>query len=279
MSRVASSTLSSESESRQNQSRFHNMSSIPKYDVLAFGSHPDDVELSAGGTIAQMTAQGYRVGIVDLTAGELGSRGSAELRQKEAVKAAQILGVERRVNLNIPDGSIRNSRKNRQKVIEELRICRPDLILIPAPDCRHPDHPAGARLVADAAFYSGLVKIHTKGENTEPHEPWRPHHILHYMQSIPFEPTIVVDVSETWKIRTEAVHAYASQVFDATYEASEDEPETFISSAAFMDWYDARAKTYGYRVGASFGEPFLYRHGPIGTDDMIALLKKEKPLR
>ncbi|MDA0874155.1 MAG: PIG-L family deacetylase, partial [Bacteroidetes bacterium] len=137
------------------------MSALPKFDVLAFAPHPDDVELSAGGTVASMTAGGYRVGIVDLTRGELSSRGTVEQREQEALAAARILGVDRRVNLGIADGNIRNSRKNRLKVIAEIRATRPDILLLPAPECRHPDHPAGARLVADAAFQAGLVKIET----------------------------------------------------------------------------------------------------------------------
>lgn len=254
------------------------MSALPKFDVLAFAPHPDDVELSAGGTVASMTAGGYRVGIVDLTRGELSSRGTVEQREQEALAAARILGVDRRVNLGITDGNIRNSRKNRLKVIAEIRATRPDILLLPAPECRHPDHPAGARLVADAAFQAGLIKIETTDAEGRVQEPWRPPHLLHYMQSIPFEPTLVVDVSAFWEQRTRAVQAFASQ-FHTGNPVTTDEPETFISNPAFMDWYDARSRTYGYRIGATHGEPFLYRHGPIGTDDLVAMLKKEKPFR
>ncbi|MBT3448057.1 MAG: bacillithiol biosynthesis deacetylase BshB1 [Bacteroidetes Order II. Incertae sedis bacterium] len=255
------------------------MSTLPKFDVLAFGSHPDDVELCAGGTLAGMVRQGYRTGIVDLTAGELGSRGTIELRASEAAEAARILGASRRVNLGIPDGQIDNTSDNRLKVIRELRATRPDLILIPAPDCRHPDHPAGARLVADAVFQSGLVKIESFDDEGVQQDVWRPHHVLHYMQSIEFVPTLVVDVSETWADRTRAVQAFSSQVFNPDYIAETDEPETFISNPAFMQWWEARAKNFGYRIGATYGEPFLYRHGPMGTDDLIGMLKKQKPFR
>ena len=254
------------------------MSTLPKFDVLAFGPHPDDVELGAGGTVASLTAAGYRVGIVDLTRGELSSRGTPETRKQEAIAAADILGVERRVNLDIADGNIRNSKKNRLKVIAELRMTRPDILLLPATDCRHPDHPAGARLVADAAFQAGLVRIETPDAAGNLLEPWRPPHMLHYMQSVPFEPTLVVDVSTFWERRNEAVRAFATQFHTGAEDTSGD-PETFISNPAFMDWYDARARMYGYRIGATFGEPFLYRHGPIGTDDLVAMLKKEKPFR
>ena len=255
------------------------MTSLPKFDVVAFGSHPDDVELCAGGTLAGMVKKGYRTGIVDLTRGELGSRGTPALRETEAAEAARILGASRRVNLGIPDGHIKNSPKNRIKVIRELRAMRPDLILISAPDCRHPDHPAGARLVADAVFQSGLVKIETVDDAGMPQAAWRPHHVLHYMQSIEFEPTLIVDVSDHWSERTQAVQAFASQVFNPDYTPGDDEPETFISNPAFLEWWDARAKTFGYRIGATYGEPFLYRHGPIGTDDLLGMLRKEKPFR
>ncbi len=256
------------------------MSTLPKFDVLAVGSHPDDVELGCGGTIASLVATGCHVGILDLTRGELGSRGTPDFREQEASEAANILGVDRRVNLGIADGNIKNSRKNRLKVIAELRATRPDILLIPAPDCRHPDHPDGARLVADAAFQSGLSMIETITPTGTAQEPWRPAHILHYMQSIAFEPTLVVDVSAFWEKRNEAVRAFRSQFHSGSSEGSSaDEPETFISNPAFMEWYDARARTYGYRIGATFGEPFLYRHGPIGTDNLVGMLKKEKPFR
>ena len=254
------------------------MSNPNIFDVLAFGSHPDDVELGAGGTVAQMVADGYLVGIVDLTKGELGSRGSAELRQKEASEASRILGVSRRVNLNIPDGNIENSPENRLKVIRELRHAQPDVILIPAPDCRHPDHPAGARLIIDAVFQSGLSKIETMDESGEAQTVWRPDHVLHYMQSVEFTPTIIVDVSATWDVRRRSVEAYTSQVFNPSYVPGDDEPETFISSPAFMEWYEARAKQYGFRVGATYGEPFLYHHGPMGTNNLVGMLRKQKPL-
>lgn len=255
------------------------MSSGPKFDVLAFGSHPDDVELCAGGTIAQMILDGYRVGIVDLTRGELGSRGSVEIRAVEAANAAEILGVTRRVNLQLPDGNIENNSENRLAVIRELRSTQPDIILVPAPECRHPDHPAGARLIIDAVFQSGLTKIETFGGGGTPQSVWRPHHVLHYMQSMEFTPTVVVDVSKTWETRNQAVLAYTSQVYNPAYQPGEKEPETFISNPAFMEWYEARSKHYGYRIGASHGEPFLYHQGPLGTENLVEMLTKKRPFR
>jgi N-acetylglucosamine malate deacetylase 1 len=250
------------------------MDKYDKYDVLAFAAHPDDVELFAGGTVCRLVDQGYRVGIVDLTLGELGSRGTPEIRADEARKAASILGVSSRRNLELPDGDILNNADNRLLVIREIRRCRPDIMLINAPECRHPDHGAAARLVGDAVFYSGLSRIECSDEQDVALPPWRPHHVLHYMQNLPFEPTLVVDVSSVWERRMKAVRAFGSQFYDPSRPSQEGEPETFISNPEFLEWIDARARTYGYRAGATFGEPFLYRHGPIGTDDLVTMLSR-----
>lgn len=248
-------------------------------DVVAFGAHPDDVELFAGGTICSLVDQGHSVGIVDLTRGELGSRGTVRGRAAEAAEAARILGVRTRLNLDIPDGDIADTHENRLKVIRTLRALRPHILLINAPDCRHPDHPAAARLVGDAVFQSGLTKIETQDENGVSQEAWRPHHVLHYIQSIELEPTLVVDVSDVWERRMQALRAYKSQFHSPDYVASPDEPETFISNPAFMQWIEARMRVAGYRIGATYGEPFIYRHGPMGTHDLMGMLSKERPFR
>lgn len=248
-------------------------------DVVAFAAHPDDVELFAGGTVCTLVDRGYRVGLVDLTRGELGSRGTPEIRAEEARRAADILGASVRLNLDMPDGNIQDTEENRLRVIGALRTLRPRIALINAPECRHPDHVAAARLVSSAVFYSGLTKIETHGAGGQPQEPWRPHHVLHYIQSIELEPTLVVDVSDVWERRMQALRAYASQFHSSTYEAGEDEPETFVSNPGFMEWIEARMKVAGYRIGAAYGEPFIYRHGPMGTDDLFGMLEKERPFR
>lgn len=266
-------------------------------DVLAFAAHPDDVELCAGGTVCTLVDQGYRVGIVDLTRGELGSRGSAELRMKEATRAAGILGVLYRSNLGLRDGDIRNTPESRLGVIRELRRHRPRIILINSPECRHPDHCAAARMVADAAFYSGLRKIEVYGSGdelvlldertdappverrTDPLEPWRPQYVLHYMQAEEFDPAIVVDVSNVWERRMKALLAFESQFHNPDYEPGEDDPETFVSNPDFMEWIEARARVYGYRIGARYGEPLLLRQSAIGTDDLVGLLSRDRPFR
>lgn len=248
-------------------------------DVLAFGAHPDDVELCAGGTICTLTRQGYRVGVVDLTEGQLGSRGSPERRREEAARAADIMQLFARENLGLMDGSIENSRDQQLEVIRVVRKYRPHVALIGSFECRHPDHGAAARLCADAFFYAGLRKISTRDEDGIEQEPWRPHHVLHYMQAIEFEPTFVVDVSDVWVQRIDALKAFGSQFYNPDYESEEDEPETFVSNEGFFKWIEARARAYGYRIGAEYGEPFFYRHGPVGVKDLVATLSGEKPYR
>jgi N-acetylglucosamine malate deacetylase 1 len=255
------------------------MPEIPALDVLALAAHPDDVELSAGGTMCLLARQNYLTGIVDLTRGELGSRGSPELRREEAAEAGRIMGLTARENLGIPDGAISNTTEHRLRIIRTIRRYRPHIVLISAPVCRHPDHSDAAVLSAAALFAAGLRKVATLDENGAPQEPWRPHHVLHYMQTIPFEPTFVVDVSEVWDDRIRALQAFKSQFYNPEYVADEDEPETFVSNEGFFHWVEARARTYGHHVGARFGEPFLYRHGPVGTHDLVATLRRERPFR
>ena len=253
-------------------------STIQDLDVLAFAAHPDDVELCAGGTICSLTKQGYQVGVIDFTRGELGSRGTPEGRMEEAEAAADIMGITLRENLGLPDGQIDNTRKNQRKLMRLVRRYRPHIALINAPECRHPDHCAAAQLTTDALYYGGLRKIETTWED-ETQEPWRPHHVLHYMQAVPFEPTLVVDVTDVWEQRVKALQAFESQFFNPDYEPDGNEPETFISNPEFFEWVEARARTYGYNVGATYGEPLLYRHGPFGVSDLVTALESEKRFR
>lgn len=246
-------------------------------DVLAFGAHPDDVELWCGGTVCSLTQSGYAVGIVDLTRGELGSRGSAVLRQQEAEAASRVMSIASRSNLGIPDGNIENSVENRTRVIRAIRDFRPGILLVGSPVCRHPDHAAATELVTSAAFYAGLGKIETRNAAGEQQEPYRPDHILHYMQALPFEPTFVVDVSHVWETRMDAIRAYGSQFFNPDYVAGEGEPETYVSTDAFLQWIEARARSLGYPIGASFGEGLLYRNGPVGVSDLMTALARRRP--
>ena len=261
-----------------------------KLDVLAIGAHPDDVEVYCGGTIRTLVGQGYQVGIVDLTEGELGSRGSVAQRLTEAAEATRILGVHERVNLGIPDGGIENTKHHQLKLIAVIRQHRPDIVLIGANECRHPDHADATKLSLSALFYSGLRKVESgsglgTGESGigEPGsgghdslDPWRPSHVLHYMQAIPFEPTFVVDVSSAWQRRMEALRAYKSQFYNPEYTADETEPATFISEPGFIGFVEGRARALGYRIGADYGEGFLYHQGPVGIDDLVATFSKSR---
>ena len=246
-------------------------------DVLAFAAHPDDVELCAGGTMCVLAQQGYRTGIVDLTRGELGTRGTPEGRLAESADAAAVLGLVARENLGLADGDLPNTKANQAAVAAAVRRYRPRVVLLNAPDDRHPDHGAAARLVGEALFFAGLAKVETVGPDGAPQAPWRPAHALHYMQSLPFEPTFVVDVTDVWAQRIAALRAFRSQFHHPDYDG--DEPETFVSNPAFFDWIEARARTYGYRIGATYGEPLLYRHGPVGVTDLVRVLDRTPTFR
>ena len=222
-------------------------------DVLAIAAHPDDAELNAGGTLCLLAQQGFRTGILDLTCGELGTRGSPELRKKEAARASEILGLAYRHNLGLPDGGIEASHDHRKKLISELRRTRPRVVLLHPTECRHPDHERAARLTLEACFYSGLVKL--PDDQGGAVAPWRPHHMMHFGDILPMEPSFVVDVSDTWDQRMRALGAYESQFFG---QGSSD-PETFISSSSFLEWVEAHARSLGFSIGAKYGEGFKYR--------------------
>lgn len=222
-----------------------------KLDILAFGAHPDDVELGCGGTLAKEIALGKKVGIVDLTRGELGTRGSAEIRDAEAAAAAKILGVSVRENLNMRDGFFVNDEEHQLAIIRILRKYRPDIVLCNAIDDRHIDHGKGSKLVSDACFLSGLLKIHTDydGKNQE---QWRPKAVYHYIQWKNIKPDFVVDISGYNEKRVEAILAYSSQFYnpDAT------EPETPIATKNFLESLNYRAQDLGRLIGTDYAEGF-----------------------
>lgn len=224
-----------------------------KLDILAFGAHPDDVELGAGATIAKEIANGKKVGIVDLTRGELGTRGSAEIRDTEAAKAAEILGITVRENLEFADGFFVNNKEHQLVIIQMIRKYRPEIVLCNAVEDRHIDHAKGSNLVSDACFLSGLVKIDTKLEGDDVwQEPWRPKYVYHYIQWKNLEPDFVVDVSDFISKKTEAIRAYSSQFYDP----KSDEPETPISSKNFIDSIIYRSRDLGRFIGVDYAEGF-----------------------
>jgi N-acetylglucosamine malate deacetylase 1 len=221
-------------------------------DVLVFAAHPDDAELSMGGTIARLTKAEHKVGIVDFTKGELGTRGTAETRQKEAFQAAISLKVAVRENLYIPDGEIRDTKENLIKIVMEMRKYRPKIIFAPYFNDRHPDHIDASHLVKKAMFSSGLLKIKTFDKEVA-QDAYRPQKLFYYMQTYTFEPTFIVDISSTFEQKMKAVKSFSTQFYDP----KSTEPETFISTPKFLDYIESRAKFYGFQVGKEYGEPFF----------------------
>lgn len=222
-----------------------------KLDILAFGAHPDDVELGCGATLAKEISLGKKVGIVDLTRGELGTRGSADLRDKEALEAAKILGVSVRENLKFADGFFTNDKKHQIEIIKVIRKYQPEIVLCNAIDDRHIDHGKGSKLVSDACFLSGLLKIETT-LNNKSQEKWRPKQVYHYIQWKNLKPDFVIDVSGFIDIKKNAILAYASQF----YNPNSNEPETPITSKNFIDSVTYRARDLGRLIGVAHAEGF-----------------------
>ena len=224
-----------------------------KIDILAFGAHPDDVELSCGGTILKEIHNGKTVGIIDLTKGELGTRGTAQTREIEASNAASILGVSFRKNLSFSDGFIVNDKAHQLEVIKLIRHYQPEIVLCNAIDDRHIDHGVASKLVSDACFLSGLIKIETKSLDSEAVQaPWRPKSIYHYIQWKPLEPDFVVDISDHIDKKMESVMAYSTQF----YNPNSQDPETPISSKNFVDSVRYRAADLGRLIGVGYAEGF-----------------------
>lgn len=222
-----------------------------KLDILVFGAHPDDAELGAGGTIAKEIDLGKKVGIVDLTRGELGTRGSAEIRDRESAAAAKILGVAVRENLRFRDGFFINNEAHQLEIIKMIRKYQPNIVLCNAIDDRHIDHGKGSKLVSDACFLSGLRRIETK-VGDEKQQEWRPKLVYHYIQWKNISPDFVVDISTYIDTKTDAILAYSSQFHDP----NSNEPETPISSKTFIESVHYRAKDLGRLVGVDYAEGF-----------------------
>ncbi len=222
-----------------------------KVDILAFGAHPDDVELGCGGTIAKMISEGKTVAIVDLTRGELGTRGTEETRKKEAAKAAEILKISARENLEMKDGFLQNSEDYQMRIVTMIRKYKPEIVFANAIDDRHPDHAKGAKLVSDACFLSGLVKIESEYEG-EKQEVWRPKHIFHFIQWKEIEPDFVIDISDFMDKKIESCLAYSSQFYDP----NSQEPVTPIATKDFLESLTYRAQNLGRLSGCEYAEGF-----------------------
>jgi len=224
-----------------------------KIDILAFGAHPDDIELSCGGTIIKEIENGKTVGLIDLTKGELGTRGTADTRKVEAANAATILGVTHRENMNFSDGFIMNDKAHQLEIIKKIRQYRPEIVLCNAVDDRHTDHEKASKLVSDACFLSGLIKIETHlDDSKEIQGPWRPKSIYHYIQWKTLQPDFVVDISAQIDQKMQAVLAYATQFYDPKSQA----PETPNTSKNFVDSIRYRAADLGRLVGVEYAEGF-----------------------
>lgn len=221
-------------------------------DILIFAAHPDDAELSMGGTIAKLSSSGLKVGITDLSKGELGTRGSVETRKIEANNASAILKIAHRENLGFRDGSIRYNEEYLKKIISQIRKHQPKIIFAPYFNDRHPDHIGASQLVKEAFFFSGLLKIVTE-DNDRIQNPFRPQKLFYYMQTYEFKPTFIVDISDTFDIKMKAVYAYETQF----HNPNSAEPETFISHPNFLKYLEARARVYGFKIGKDYGEAFF----------------------
>lgn len=239
-----------------------------KLDLLAFGVHPDDVELSCSGVLLVEKNNGKKTGIVDLTEGELGTRGTAETRYLEAADAARILGVDIRENLQLADGFFKNDEAHQRKVIQVIRKYKPEIVICNAQEDRHPDHGRSSSLVSDASFLSGLVKIETT-DNGIDQEPWRPKYVLHYIQDRYLKPDFVVDISAVFEKKIEAIKAYKTQF----YNPGIDGPETYISTPDFLDSVIYRYKMFGKMIGVKYAEGFI-SDKTIGIRNFDSLIKE-----
>ncbi|MBC7554626.1 MAG: bacillithiol biosynthesis deacetylase BshB1 [Taibaiella sp.] len=239
--------------------------------ILAIATHPDDVELGCGGTLIKHVRLGQAVAILDLTEGELGTRGSVDLRYEEADAAAEVMGIKIRENAQMADGFFRNDEAHQRRLIAYLRYFRPEIVIANALADRHPDHGRGGRLIADACFLSGLSKIETEWEG-DPQKAWRPKRVYHMMQDRLVEPTFIVDISDTFDVKMEAVRCYKSQFHDP----ASSEPMTYISSNSFLDNIMYRDSLMGKRIGVKYAEGFVCENVP-GIDSLDDLLLPEFP--
>lgn len=236
-----------------------------KLDILVLAVHPDDAELGCSGTIAKHIAQGKKVGIIDFTRGELGTRGSAEIRDEEAAASAKVLGLHARENLRFKDGFFQNDEAHQRQVIRMIRKYRPEIILTNALHDRHPDHGRAGDLANDACFLSGLSKISTQIDGAE-QEAWRPSLVLQYIQDRYIRPDIIVDISEHMDTKIASIKAFGTQFFNPEH----DEPATYISSPDFFESVIGRAREFGKSIGSTYGEGFTSRK-LLGVDDLFQL--------
>lgn len=238
-----------------------------KVDVLAIAAHPDDIEMTCAGTILSLNQQGKTIAGVDLTRGELGTRGTPEIRLQESAEGARIMNLVARENMGFRDGFFRNDEEHQLALIPIIRHYQPEIILTNTVDDRHPDHGRAAQLVIDACFYAGLRQIKTVGKDGQPQEAFRPTYIYHFIQDRSLKPDFVVDVTPYWDQKLAAIQAYKSQFFNP----DSDEPQSYISGEPFMKFLEARTREHGHMIGVEFGEGFISRR-MLGIKDLFQLI-------
>ncbi|MFZ6014371.1 MAG: bacillithiol biosynthesis deacetylase BshB1 [Bacteroidota bacterium] len=238
-----------------------------KLDILVLAAHPDDAELGCAGTIASHVAAGKKVGIVDFTRGELGTRGTPENRDDEAKESARILGLSARENLRFKDVFFKNDSEHQLALIRAIRKYKPEIVLANAVEDRHVDHGKGASLAFDACFLSGLSKIETTDELGNKQEAWRPQAVYHYIQSLFIKPDFIVDISDYWDVKMKSVMAFKTQFYDP----HSQEPQTYISSPGFLKMLESRANELGHAIGVKYGEGFTVRRY-VGTKSLFNLI-------
>lgn len=241
-----------------------------KLDILAIGAHPDDVELGCSGILIKEQKRGKKVGIIDLTEGELGTRGTVETRYAEAAAAGAIIGVSARENLQMRDGFFQNDETHQLKLIAAIRRYKPEIVIGNILEDRHPDHGRAGHLIYDACFLSGLRQVKTWDADGKEQEHWRPRYLLHYIQDRFYEPDVIVDISDVWEEKLQSIVAYTTQ-FNS---AAGDGPQTYISSPDFLEAISARARLLGKRIGVKYAEGFLSKKN-IGIHNLDALVLQE----
>jgi N-acetylglucosamine malate deacetylase 1 len=245
---------------------------MTKLDILAIGVHPDDVELGCSGTLINEIKSGKKAGIVDLTQGELGTRGNIETRYQEAAEAAKIIGVSVRENLKMRDGFFKNDEEHQMKLIQTIRKYQPEIIIGNILNDRHPDHGRAGHLISDACFLSGLSKVETKDENGKAQEKWRPKIVLQYLQDWYHEPNLIIDISDVFEQRMNSIKAYSTQFY--TNDSGNKGPQTYISNPGFLEAIVGRARLLGKRIGVQYAEGFISEKN-IGIRSLDALVQVE----
>jgi len=240
-----------------------------KVDILVFAAHPDDAELTCSGTILKQIQLGRTVAIVDLTRGELGTRGTVEIRAQESAASTKILGLTARANAGLADGFFESDQEHCLKLIQYIRLYQPEIVLCNAIDDRHPDHGRGSELASRACFLSGLIKIETSLEGNI-QQAWRPKNVYHYIQDRYIQPDFVVDITKHWDKKKECILAFKSQFYNSDT-SNNNEPQTYISGKSFLQSIESRAREFGHSIGVEYGEGFT-KEKQLGVDDIFDLL-------